>query len=259
MKFLLRRVRQAGASNSRITGVTILLAFVVFSALFAARTPVTRNSQSKAIKQGPTVSSGGFASCSSLSWSQLSPTGTAPDVNSQQFVSDGKGNLIMFGGCGPTGCNGSTNTFVLRDAFGVAGLTNWVQLSPTGGPPAARHAHVLAYDSGLNELIASGGCAGGCTPLATDMWSLSNPNGLDQTTTPTWTSRGTAPNSGFGVGQFSSVDSTNHVLMIFGGQNGGGSACATSASTETVNLSNFAVTTLAPSGGAPGTQYFPRG
>src|SRR5258706_452445 len=118
---------------------------------------------------------------------------------------------------------------------------------------------LLAFDSGLNELIASGGCGGGCTPLATDMWSLSNPNGLDQITTPTWTSRGTAPNSGFGVGQFSSVDSTNHVLMIFGGQNGGGSACSTSGATETVNTSTFAVATLSTTGGPPGERYFPKG
>src|SRR5437763_2795183 len=244
MKFLLRRARQAGVSNSGVTGATVLFVFVILTALFAARTPIARNTSAKAIKQAAVFSPTGFATCPGPAWSQLLPTGTAPDVNSQQFVSDGKGNLIMFGGCGPTGCNGSTNTFVLRDAFGVAGFTKWVQLSPTGGPPGSRHAHVLAYDSGLNELIASGGCAGGCTPLATDMWSLSNPNGLDQTTTSTWTSRGTAPNSGFGVGQFSSVDSTNHVLMIFGGQNGGGSACSTSGATETVNTSTFAVATL---------------
>src|SRR5438874_821265 len=169
-------------------------------------------------------------------WSQVFPTGNGPDVNSQQFVSDGHGNLIMFGGCGPTGCNTSNNTFVLRDAFGINGAPNWVQLSTVGGPPQARHAHVLGYDTNLNELIVSGGCAGGCFPLATDMLSLSNANGLGGGT-PTWTSRGSAPNGSFASGQFGSVDSTNHVLMIFGGQNGGGSACATSSSTETVNLS----------------------
>src|SRR5438270_6666580 len=242
MKIFLQRVRQAGASNSRATGLIVLTVFAILSAIFAARATAPHKAGTTAMHKPliPATPTPAPALCASPNWTKLSPTGTAPDVNSQQFVSDNTGSLIMFGGCGPTGCNGSTDTFVLRDAFGVAGLTQWIQLSPTGGPPAARHAHVLAYDSGLNELIASGGCAGGCTPLATDMWSLSNPNGLDQTTTPTWTNRGTAPNSGFGVGQFSSVDSINHVLTIFGGQDGGGSGCSTSGATETVNTSTFA-------------------
>src|SRR5207245_2342515 len=114
-----------------------------------------------------------------LTWTQLSPTGTGPDIDSQQpFVSDGQGNLVTFGGCGPTGCNTSNTTFVLRDAFAVAGTTHWVQLSTAGGPPGTRHGQVMAYDSNLNELIVSGGCAGGCFPLASDMWSLSNGNGV---------------------------------------------------------------------------------
>ena len=163
----------------------------------------------------------------------------------------------MFGGCGPTGCNTSTNTFVLRDAFGVGGNTRWEQLTTSGGPPTARHAHLLAYDSSLNEMIVSGGCAGGCDPVAADMWSLSNANGTGGT--PTWTNRGSAPNSSFPIRQFGAVNSTNHVLMMFGGQNGGGSGCATSGNTETVDTSSFAVTTLPTSGGPPGERYFPHG
>src|SRR5690348_3094316 len=204
MKLLLNRLRQSGATNSGITGVTILLVFLILTALFG-RSPNGRLNQPIPTKSPQTTSSGGFTGCTSLTWTRLSPTGTGPDADSQQFVSDGKGNLIMFGGCGPTGCNTSNTTFVLRDAFGVAGSTSWVQLTTSGGPPSTRHAHVLAYDSNLNELIASGGCAGGCTPLATDMWSLSNANGLDVSGTSTWTNQGTAPNGNFGVGQFSAV------------------------------------------------------
>ena len=177
MKLLLDRVRQAGTTNSRIAGVIIISVFVVLTALFA-RAPVAQTRVKRPLHARSIYAP---APCT-LSWTQLSPTGTEPDVNSEQFVSDDRGNLMMFGGCGPTGCNGSNNTFVLRDAFGVAGITSWVQLSTTGGPPGARHAHLLAYDSSLNELIVSGGCAGGCTPLANDMWSLSNANGLDRST-----------------------------------------------------------------------------
>ena len=155
MKFLLKRIRQSGASSSRVAGILVISAFIILTALFG-RAPTARINQPIRTKLAQTNSSAGFSACTSLTWTQLSPAGAGPDLNSQQFVSDGKGNLIMFGGCGPTGCRTSTDTFVLRDAFGVAGTTNWVQLTTTGGPPGARNAHVLAYDSNLNELIVSG-------------------------------------------------------------------------------------------------------
>ena len=60
MKLLLERVRQAGASNSRVAGVIILLAFLIFSALFAARTPALKNSSVQAAKPAIAISS---ASC----------------------------------------------------------------------------------------------------------------------------------------------------------------------------------------------------
>ena len=89
------------------------------------------------------------------------------------------------------------------------------------------------------------------------MWSLSNANGSGGT--PTWTARGIAPNTSHDNGQFGAVDSANHVLMIFGGQDGGGSGCSTSGDTYTVNTSTFSVAQLTTSGGPPGEQYFPHG
>src|SRR6266446_2601149 len=44
MKIFLQRVRQAGASNSRVAGVIVILAFLILTVLFAARTPVQSNS-----------------------------------------------------------------------------------------------------------------------------------------------------------------------------------------------------------------------
>src|SRR5439155_25897011 len=81
------------------------------------------------------------ACSTSASWTQLSPTGTPPDPNSQTFVSDGQGNLIMFGGCGPTGCHTSTVASVLRGAFGLPGAPSWLQLATTGVAPQSRPAH----------------------------------------------------------------------------------------------------------------------
>jgi N-acetylneuraminic acid mutarotase len=204
----------------------------------------------------------GFAASAAQSpaWQQLVPTGAGPDVNSQQFVSDKQGNLIMFGGCGPTGCNGSTGTFSLRNAFGVGGTPQWVQIPTAGGNPGARHAHVLAYDSLLNELIVSGGCAGGCFPVANSTWKLTNGNGLG-TGTPTWSQVITPapPANGFIVGQFAAVDPAHGALMIFGGQNGGGSACSTTGATETIDTSTFSWASLPTSGGPPGAQYLATG
>src|SRR5689334_12488547 len=102
MKFLLNRIRQSGASSSRVSGIVVLAAFLILSALFAARSPVVQKPQTKTVKPAPFASTSGFIGCSSLIWKQLSPTGTGPDVNSQQFASDGRGNLMMFSGCGPT-------------------------------------------------------------------------------------------------------------------------------------------------------------
>lgn len=45
MKLLLVRVRQAGASNWRIAGIIIISAFVILSALLAARTPAPERIQ----------------------------------------------------------------------------------------------------------------------------------------------------------------------------------------------------------------------
>ncbi len=44
MKIFLQRVRQAGASSSRVSGIIFILAFLILSALFAARGPVQSNS-----------------------------------------------------------------------------------------------------------------------------------------------------------------------------------------------------------------------
>ncbi len=66
MKLLLERVRQAGASSSRVAGVIIILALLILSALFAARTPVQSNSAVVAVNApvqqcaASTVFSGSF-------------------------------------------------------------------------------------------------------------------------------------------------------------------------------------------------------
>src|SRR5438552_3344382 len=107
MSRLLKRAAWGARRSSRVIAVVVVFAFLLLSALFAARAPAVRITQALTAKSSAVSSTRNFAACAALSWTQLSPTGTGPDVNSQQFVSDGKGNLIMFGGCGPTACNAS--------------------------------------------------------------------------------------------------------------------------------------------------------
>ncbi len=205
------------------------------------------------------------ASGATPTWVKLAPAGAFPDENTNAFAADASGDLIFFGGCGPSGCNTSTGVWRLSDAYGVAGTTAWTQLSTAGGPPAGRHSHAILYDSGPgdNALFIFGGCEGGCFPTGTDAWLLSNGNGRDPMT-PTWTalSTNTFPNSPFVQGGLFALDAANGRVIIFGGQDGGGFVCnEISPGVEVLPLesSPLAWTSLSPSGGPPPGQYFPHG
>src|SRR2546421_6011813 len=50
MKIFLQRVKQAGASSSRVAGVIIILAFLILTALFAARVPTFIKSSAQTAK-----------------------------------------------------------------------------------------------------------------------------------------------------------------------------------------------------------------
>src|SRR6266478_8550976 len=92
--------------------------------------------------------------------------------------------------------------FLERVRFGVLLVTflfvapihtfssEWIKLTPTGGPPPARFGHTSVYDPVSNRLIIFGGCAtSACITTApavtlNDLWVLTNANG--QGGTPAW-------------------------------------------------------------------------
>jgi hypothetical protein len=166
-------------------------------------------------------------------WTQLTPSGGPPTV--RQFgatvVGDGNGNLIVFGGA-YSGCGGRCNlndTWVLANANGLNGTPTWTQLSPAA-PPQARDNHSGVYDPNTNRLIIFGGCEGGCLPVANDTWVLTNANGTTTPadpqgyTTPTWIQL--SPSGGPpGARQSAAAayDPSTNRMIVFGGQNGGGS------------------------------------
>ena len=87
-------------------------------------------------------------------WTQLFPTGGPPPARQgHQAVYDPSTNsMIVWAGQNGGGQQCSPDAFsdvwVLSHANGLGGTPNWVQLSPTGGPPAGQY----KFDCGLRFL-----------------------------------------------------------------------------------------------------------
>ncbi|HXJ93180.1 MAG TPA: kelch repeat-containing protein [Terriglobia bacterium] len=128
--------------------------------------------------------------------------------------------MVVFGGAGgvtsPAPC--LNDAYVLEDAPGTSGTTQWDALSPKGSPPPVRYSHNAVYDANDNEMIVFGGnnCS---TTYYNDVWVLTNANGLGGT--PTWTQlspSGPAP----GPRAYASAvyDAADDIMMVFGGYDG---------------------------------------
>ena len=160
----------------------------------------------------------GLIGASNLSWSLITPTGTAPAARwgHTGLYDAGSNHMMVFGGgLGfPAPC--ANDYWVLQNANAV-GTPAWISLTAAGTAPAARTRHGSAYDAGTNSLIIFGGynCL---SSYFNDVWVLSNAN--DVSGTPTWTqlSSGTGP----GARQNSSAvyDSGTNSLIVFGGDAG---------------------------------------
>ena len=152
-------------------------------------------------------------------WSQLSPTGTAPGVRGDHSgVYDPLSNrMIVYGG--QPDCAGGTaysDVWVLTAANGLGSTPTWIQLHPEGGPPDGRSVHSAVYDAIHNRMIVFGGLKDTITPT-NSVWVLSNANGL--TGTPVWTNTipdGT-PGSPSARGYHSAVyDAANNSMLVYG-------------------------------------------
>ena len=94
--------------------------------------------------------------------------------------------LIVFGGLDVdyyTTQGWYNDVWVLVDANGI-GTPQWLQLQPTGTPPAPRYYAGTAYDPASNRLIVVGGAGQG--GYLDDVWVLTHANGLGGT--PAWIS-----------------------------------------------------------------------
>ncbi|MBE0431829.1 T9SS type A sorting domain-containing protein [candidate division WOR-3 bacterium] len=106
---------------------------------------------------------------STLIWSQLFPSGTAPCPRFEHSaVYDPIGHrMIIFGGRNDVHMN---DTWTLNLS---AGAESWQQLFPTGNPPNARGRHFCAYDhTNENMIIGLGYAYTGYYVLYSDIWKL---------------------------------------------------------------------------------------
>jgi len=133
--------------------------------------------------------------------------------------------MIVFAGCtttpGPDGeciLPALNDVWVLSNANRVGGTPAWIKLSPAGAPPAGRVNHTAVYDSGTNSMITFAGNDGTFQTNGnfSDVWVLSNANGLGGT--PTWTQ--VFPTGGPAEGKLAAsavYNPTSNVMTVFGG------------------------------------------
>jgi len=152
-----------------------------------------------------------------LTWSYVSPSGTAPAkrVGSRAVYDPGSNRMIIFGG----GLGGSSpcvsDVWVLTNANGNGGASAWAKLNPLGPAPAPRLFHTAVYDSASNTMTIFGGSDCFST-LFDDVWVLNNANGV--TGTPAWTQL--APSAALPVPRETATavyDSSNKIMIVYGG------------------------------------------
>lgn len=135
--------------------------------------------------------------------------------------------MITFGGSSADASIGHphlNDLWILTSANGLSNGSTWANLIANGAPgsPTARYDHSAVFDAVNNRMIIYGGCGGYCTPIANNVWVLTNANG--QGGTPAWQQLSTAggpPPARHA--QQAVYDPNTNSMIIWGGQNGGGS------------------------------------
>ncbi len=133
---------------------------------------------------------GGTGKCTSQSpaqnWLEITPAGATPPVEWSGGGYDPKNNRLItyFQGNPAVDPRTSNQVWVLTNANGLGGVPVWAQLNPQGTPPISNAQASAVYDASLNRLIIYGGCFATCSPALSDVYVLSNANGLGGT--PEW-------------------------------------------------------------------------
>jgi parallel beta-helix repeat protein len=176
--------------------------------------------------------------------------------------------LLMLGGatCNPqNGVDGNghpSDLWALSNANGTGGIPLWTRLLADG--PLTTHNHSAVFDNGSGSMIVYGGCDGGCTPIHSRTYVLRTRETTGvPAATPQWIGPLATANTPQGrQGHKAFFDSASRRMVVFGGQDGGGSAASqfrevwvlTNAALEDASTPTWI--RLSPQGGPPEAAYF---
>jgi hypothetical protein len=108
-------------------------------------------------------------------WTQLFPTGTSPAPRgAHSMVYDPNTNrIILFGGYNDNSASFFNDVWILTNANGASGSSQWIQLTTIGGPPLRRFLHSVGYSTASNRMvIAMGGSDQVSGFYLNDVWAL---------------------------------------------------------------------------------------
>jgi RHS repeat-associated protein len=149
-------------------------------------------------------------------WVQLSPSGSSspPRAGYAHTYDPGSNRFVIFGGYNATGL--LNDVWVLTNANGIGGQSQWLPITAGGTAPSARRYLSGVYDPGTNRLMIFGGMGLG-NGFLNDVWVLTNANGTEPSQ-PTWVQlspAGQIPPSRpiYGLG----YDPGSNRLILFGG------------------------------------------
>lgn len=153
-------------------------------------------------------------------WSKLSSTGTAPNLQYHSAVYDASANnMYVFGGSSTTQSKlqASNHAFTLQKANGLVTGSAWF----VGGIPV-RYAQSTFYDPGSNSLFVYGGQHAFTNGWFGDYWQAKT---LVGSTALNWTIITTGTGPGKRSAQLPAYDTGTNRLMLFGGNNGYPAVC----------------------------------
>jgi hypothetical protein len=150
-----------------------------------------------------------------ITWSRLSPSGDAPDVQAAQWVEDDEhGRVIFFGGLGGTE---SAPTLPTTTSFLdlTQGCETWTTPAPSN-PPSGRILGSFVYDAASHRAILFGGLQSfGPQPPLQDCWALSLQAGAEA-----WAPMGNGTPPPGRAGHYAVYDAANQQMIILGGTPG---------------------------------------
>jgi hypothetical protein len=175
-------------------------------------------------------------------WSQLTLSGP-PARLWHSAVHDPAGQrMVVFGG--------TDNASLFSDlwALTLGGVPGWIQVNPTGVPPAPREEHAAIYDPAGQRMVVFGGNDGGWggTPFANDAWAL----GLGGS--PAWSllaPAGAPPSERYGHSAI--YDQANARTVVFSGY----PDFSTTTILPDLHALGAGWSVLAPGGGPPSARF----